>query len=271
MSSLVERLRTDRTRSQLQLIYRLAQRQVAMRYKESALGALWSVLGPLALLAIYGVVYGVIFEPKWATTGETDQPFALFIFSGIVAFTLFAEITVSATTLIQSNATLIKRTMLSPRVIPIASALGSLFTFAFGAIAFIVMYVVLAGLPPATALLTPLLLVPLWVLCLGFSFIISAISAYFRDLQQVVPLLTTAVLFLSPVFYPETSFPEPLRQLVLGISPLGVILPASKELLFYGTFPDPVPLLVYSVVAVLVLVIGYWGYGKAARGFADVV
>lgn len=270
LNQLASRLRSDRTRSQLQLVLRLAQRQVAMRYKESALGASWSLLAPLALLAIYGVVWGVIFTPRWSV--DEDSPaFALLIFSGIVVFTLFAEIMNSSTTLVQSNATLIKRTTMSPRVIPIANALGALFTFGLNVVAFLLMYLLLEGLPPVTILLAPLLVIPLWVLCLGLSFLLSAVSAYFRDLQQIVPLVTTAVLFLSPVFYPITALPEAMRPLVLALSPLGVIVPASKELVFYGQLPDPLPLVVYSGIAAAALALGWWLYGKASRGFADVI
>lgn len=266
------RLASERTRSQLALAVQLAKRQVITRYKESALGALWSLLAPLALLAIYGVVWGVIFEPRWVIPpGAEDAPFSLIIFSGIVAFTLFAEIMGAATALVQSNSTLIKRTTVSPRVLPVASALGSLFTFALTSVAFTIMYFALAGVPPVTALLAPLLVIPLWVLCLGLSFIVAAVSAYFRDLQQVVPLVVTAVLFLSPVFYPISALPEALQSIVLALSPLGVILPASKDLLFFGVMPDPGPLALYSLVSVLVLTAGYWLYGKAARGFPDVV
>ncbi len=271
MTTLLDRARSERTRSQLQLVVQLANRQVSMRYKESALGIVWSVLVPLCLLAIYGVVYGVIFQSKWTTPDGKPGPFALYIFSGIIAFNLFAEIVSSATTLVQANATLIKRTTVSTRVLPLASALSALFTFGLSALAFIIMYGILAGLPPWTAVLTPLLLIPLWILCLGFSFLLSGLSAYFRDLGQIVPLATTAVLFLSPVFYPETAIPQALRPVIQAVSPLGIILPASKDLLFYGRVPAMGPLLIYTLIALVVLSIGYWFYGKASRGFADVV
>lgn len=271
MTALLTRLRTDRTRSQLELVWRLAQRQVTTRYKESALGAAWSVLSPLFLLFVYAVVWGVIFQPRWTSPDGSEGPFALYIFSGIIAFTLFSEIVNSATGLVQWNATLIKRTTVSPKILPISSSLSSLFTFALNSVPFALMYLVLAGPPPWTIVLAPLLVIPLWVLCLGLSFLISAVGAYFRDLAQIVPLLTTAVLFLSPVFYPVDALPERLRPVVTVLSPLGVILPASKDLLFFGVLPDLLPLAAYSVVACAVLALGWWVYGKAARGFADVV
>ena len=115
------------------------------------------------------------------------------------------------------------------------------------------------------------LTVPLWILCTGLSFLVAAVGAYFRDLQQVVPLLTTAVLFLSPVFYPEDALPEALRPIVLALSPIGVVLPASKDLLFYGEIPPALPLVAYTAYACTVLALGWWVYGKASRGFADVV
>jgi len=271
MTQLIRRVRSERTTTQLQLVVKLAQRQIAQRYRESMFGATWALLNPLILLALYWFVFAKVFKSSW-TGPEAEAPYALLIFSGIIVFNLFSEIANNATNLVQLNSLLIKRTTVSTRVLPLASALASLFTFALNAVPFIVMYVVLERrAPPATALLAPVLIILLLTLSAGVGMIIASVAAYFRDVQQVVPLLTTATLFLSPIFYPLESLPTALQPIVEFATPLGVILPASKELLFLGQVPSLLPLLGYALAATALFMAGWWLYGVASRGFSDVV
>jgi lipopolysaccharide transport system permease protein len=271
VSQLIRRVRSERTTTQLQLVVKLAQRQIAQRYRESMFGAAWALLNPLILLGLYWFVFAKVFKSSW-TGPEADAPYALLIFSGIIIFNLFSEIANNATNLVQVNSLLIKRTTVSTRVLPLSSALASLFTFALNTIPFLVMYVILEGkLPPPAALLAPVLIFLLLTLSAGVGMIIASVAAYFRDVQQVVPLLTTATLFLSPIFYPLESLPTGLQSIVEYATPLGLILPASKELLFLGQVPALLPLLGYAVAAAAIFMVGWMLYGVAAKGFSDVV
>ncbi len=116
-----------------------------------------------------------------------------------------------------------------------------------------------------------MLILLLLTLSAGVGMIIASVAAYFRDVQQVVPLLTTATLFLSPIFYPLESLPTGLQSIVEYATPLGLILPASKELLFLGQVPALLPLLGYAVAAAAIFMVGWMLYGVAAKGFSDVV
>jgi len=265
------RIFSARRRSQLNLVYRLAQRQLQQRYRDSALGLLWSVLSPLVLLCIYSFLYSFVFKARWSDADTKSIPYALLIFSGLLIFNLYAEIVNGSTFLVQSNVPLIKRTTASPRVLPLAASMGALMTFGFSLVPFAVMYVVLEGLPPWTAVLLPLLLVPLLVLCTGLACFLASAAAYIRDMQQLVPLSTTAVLFMSPIFYPTSVLPARVQTVLRIVSPLGVVVPASKDLLFFGQLPELLPLALYSMGAVVVFAFGWFVYGRAAKGFADVV
>jgi len=266
----LSRFRNERTRGQLELTVRMARRQIAQRYRESLFGFAWSILNPLALLLIYWIVFSFVFNSSWVGVGE-DYSFGLVIFSGLIFFYLYSEIVNNATFLVQNNSVLIRRTTLSMRTLPLASALASIFTFLLNFCALMIMWIALErALPPVTMLLLPMVLAPLIVLCMGIGLILSSFSAYFRDLQQVIPLINTAVLFLSPVFFPTSSLPPKGQFLVEWLNPLGIILPASKDLMFGGTIPDLLPLAIYSVVAVFLFCAGWFIYDRASRGFADV-
>jgi lipopolysaccharide transport system permease protein len=265
----VKRLVPPRRLAQIQLVMRLAQRQISFRYRENALGVLWSVLSPLFLLIIYTVVYTQVFKAKWPADKQVS--FALLIFSGLVLFNLHAEIVNGSTFLVQNNVPLIKRTTVSARVIPLAASIGAMMTFGLSLVPFAVLYGIQVGVPPATALLFPLLVLLEVLLATSLALFLAAASAYVRDLQQLIPLLTTAVLFMSPIFYPDTALPAGLRHVLVWINPLGIIIPASKDLLFYGHLPPALPFVIYGAVATVLFRAGWAVYGRASRGFGDVI
>ncbi len=262
---------SDRRFGQLSLATRLARRQIDQRYRETIFGGLWSLLNPLVMLGIYWFVFSAVFDSRWSGPGE-DKHYALLIFSGLVLFNMYAEIVNGSTSLVQNNALLIKRTTVSAKVIPIAAGLASVFTLALSVIPFCVMFVILErGLMPLTSLLVPAVILPLFVLSLGIGLLLASVSAYFRDLQQVVPLLNTAVLFVSPIFFPTTRLPQRMQDVSEWASPLVIPLDASKQLLFVGEIPALGPLAWYSAVALVVFGFGWKVYGVASKGFGDVV
>ena len=104
----------------------------------------------------------------------------------------------------------------------------------------------------------------------GLSLVVSAVSVFVRDIQPLVLIGTTLVLFLSPIFYPESAIPERFRGLV-DLSPIGVPLSASKDVLFEGVPPNWGPVVLYTLVAIVSLLLGALVFRRAQRGFADVV
>ena len=269
--ALPARLRSERTRSQLQLAARLASRQISQRYRESVFGAAWAILNPLLLLLIYWVVFAQVFDARWSGP-EQNRPYALIIFSGIVVFNLYAEIVNNSLWLVQGNALLIKRTTVSSRVLPLSSTLAALVTFGINLIPLLVVYLALEHRPPpATALLLPLIILPLLVMSTGIAMVLASVSAYLRDTQQVVPLINTALFFLSPIFYPGSRLPSGLAALSEKFTPVGHVIVTSRRLLFVGELPLWRPTLLYCAGALLVFAFGWFVYGQAAKGFGDVV
>lgn len=265
------RLRNERTRSQLQLAVRLAGRQISQRYRQSVFGAAWAVMNPLLLLLIYWIVFAQVFHSKW-TGPEQSRPYALIIFCGIIVFNLYAEIVNNSLFLVQSNSLLIKRTTVSSRVLPIASSLAALFTFAINMIPFLAVYLALEhSPPPATALLLPIIIGPLLIMSTGIAMVLASISAYLRDTQQVVPLLNTALFFMSPIFYPGNRLPGGLASLSEKFTPVGHVLVTTRRLVFVGDLPLLRPTLFYCAGAAVMFAIGWVVYGAAAKGFGDVV
>lgn len=265
------RLVPAKVRGSWGVIRRLAVRQIEMRYRDSFLGLGWAILAPLILLIIYTIIYSTVFKARWPRPDGKEGNFALYIFSGLVLFVMVADLLNTATSLAQNNSTLIKRTTMNVRLIPIASSFGALMSFVLSLVPLLLMYVILEGVPPWTLILYPIPVAILWLASAGLAMIVASASPYFRDAMQIVPLLTTSLLFLSPIFYSITAVPEPLRTIMVWLNPLATIIPASQDLLFFGTFPPLVPLLGWGIASVVIWWLGLTIFTRAARGFADVM
>ena len=253
------------------LVWRLARRQVEIRYRDSMIGLAWAVIGPLILVALYSIVFSTVLEGKWFIRPGDERFFALMLYSGLVFFLLFSEVLNSAVFVVQGNATLVKRTTIRPELLPLASSLAALVTFGFSLVPLAVLYLVVEGIPPVATLLYPLIVAILWLLVTGASFFLAAIAPYFRDVQQLMPLITTAYLFLSPIFYQVSAVPEELQKVLYVVNPLMVIIPSAQDLIFLGEIPPLLPLAVWTAVGAVFFLVGIRVFRRAARGFADVV
>jgi lipopolysaccharide transport system permease protein len=253
------------------LVLRLARRRIEERYRGSILGLLWALITPLLLLGVYTFVFSVILQARWGGQ-ETGAPaeFALHMFAGLIVYGIFSECLNEAPGLLHANRVYIKQMVFPIEILPWVSLVAALFRFAASFLLLAVFYGVVRGLPPATALAFPLVLVPVVLVTVGGVWLLSSLGAYLRDLSQVVTPFTTALLFLSPVFYPAEHVPEPLRG-AYDLNPFAVLLEGSRGLLFDGRVPDAGPLLGVLVFAWLVAWLGYAWFLGARKGFADVL
>lgn len=269
-SSLVRSLLDNRT-----LILRMTRREIAARYRGSMIGLAWSFVNPLLLLLVYSFVFGVVFKARWGDDrgfglGDDGGNFAVMIFAGMVVHALFSEAFVRSPVLITGNANFVKRVVFPLETLSWVSIGASVFHAGISLLVLIAAQYCLAGTVPATALLVPLMYVPLIFVTLGFSWFIAASGVYFRDLSQVSGFVSTVLLFLSPVFYPLSSIPAEYRW-AFYLNPLTFVIESSRELLIFGQLPSFAAWLAYSAISVLVAWLGFAWFQKTRRGFADVL
>ena len=150
-------------------------------------------------------------------------------------------------------------------------ALGSAFFHAV--ISFFVLLVfipfVFDGIP-LTALMLPLVLIPLSILILGLSWFLASFGVYIRDVSQTLGTIVTACLFLSPVFYPITVLPEWARFWI-RLNPITIPVEQTRNVLIHGTVPDLSMMALYTLVAIAFATFGYLWFQKTKKGFADVL
>ncbi|QNE35092.1 ABC transporter permease [Leifsonia shinshuensis] len=183
--------------SQRQMLDLLIRRDLKARYKDSALGFLWSLVRPLTQLLIYYVVMGQFLG---AARGIPD--FAIYIFSGLTAYTLFSEVVNGSTGSIVGNSGLIKKIYLPREIFPLASLGSALFNFAIQFGILLVATLVLGRFPitPDIVYLVPSFLV-IVIYSLAFGLLLAALNVYMRDIQYLVDVALMVLMWASPIVY----------------------------------------------------------------------
>ncbi|KZC25196.1 ABC transporter permease [Rhodanobacter thiooxydans] len=263
---LLESLRRNR-----QLIFKMTRRDVVGRYSGSMLGLAWSFFNPLLMLVIYTFVFSVVFKSRWEMgVGESKTDYAMLLFTGMIMHGLFAECVNRAPTLILSNVNYVKKVIFPLEILPWVSLGSALFHAIISLVVLLLLQLLFNQNIPWTVVLFPLVLLPLILATMGFAWFLASLGVYVRDIGQVTGIFTTALLFLSCVFYPLSSLPEKYQYL-MKLNPLAYIIEGSRDTLIFGRIPDFSQWLVYFVISTIVAWLGFAWFQRTRGGFADVI
>lgn len=254
-----------------QLIAQMTRREVVGRYKGSVMGLTWSLFNPVFMLAVYTFVFSVIFKARWGGgADESKIQFALVLFVGMIVYGLFAEVLNRAPSLILSNVNYVKKVVFPIEILPAIAMGATLFHSLVSLGVLLTAFALFKGYLQWTAIFTPLVLLPLVILTLGFSWMLASLGVFLRDVGQTIGIVTTVMMFLSPIFYPVTAVPEKFRQFIMA-NPLTFIIEQAREVLIWGHPPNWLGLGIYTLVAAVVAWAGYAWFQKTRKGFADVL
>lgn len=255
-----------------ELLFSLAKREIIARYKGSLFGLAWTFMTPLVMLAVYSFVFGDILKVRWhaSESNEVSGQFALLLFCGLMIFSLFSDVINKAPTIITSNVNYVKKVVFPLGILPVVSILTSTFNFFISFGVWIIVYFIFFGIPSETIILTPIVIMPLLILLNGFSYLLSAIGVFIKDISQITGLVCTALMFLSPVFYPLSSLPDEYVKFAY-VNPLTLPIESLRNVAFYGEAIDYRLLTIYLPVSLAFNFFGYFFFNKVRRAFADVI
>lgn len=252
------------------LISALIKRDVLGRYRGSFMGILWSFFNPVFMLTVYTFVFSVIFKARWGVSGDSKTEFALVLFAGLMVFNLFSECITRAPGLILTNPNYVKKVVFPLDVLPWVNLGSALFHSAISLCVWLGAYLVFFGLPHLTALYFPLIVLPFVLFIMGLSWALASLGVFLRDVSQLIGVVTTTLMFLSPIFYPAKSLPEDYRYL-LYMNPLTPVIEQSRDVLYWGKAPDFAMLGIYLMVTSMIAWLGFAWFQKTRKGFADVL
>lgn len=253
-----------------ELISALTKREVIGRYRGSVMGILWSLFNPVLMLAVYTFVFSVVFKARWVGGTDSRTEFALVLFAGLTVFGLFSETVNRAPTLVLGNVNYVKKVIFPLEILPVVALGSSIFHFLVSLFVWMVFCIVVLGIPPASALWLPVVLVPLILTSLGFSWFLASLGVYLRDVAQIVGVVTTVLMFLSPIFYPVAALPEEYRSWV-HLSPVTFVVEQTRDVLIWGRHPDWLHWSQGLLASLGVIWVGFAWFQKTRKGFADVL
>lgn len=252
------------------LILQMTRREIIGRYQGSVIGLLWSFFTPLLMLGVYTFVFTVIFQSRWASAGSGKTEFATILFAGLIVYTFFAECINRAPGLILRNVNYVKKVVFPLEILCWISLGSALFQAAASTSVLLLFYAVTSLSLHWTLIFLPLLFLPLMLLIMGLSWFLASLGVFVRDVTHSITLITTVMLFLSPVFYPTASIPEPYRELML-LNPLTFIIEQVRDVLIWGKLPNWTGLGIYFLCSLLFAWLGMAWFQKTRKGFADII
>ena len=255
---------------QRELIAQFVRRDLQSRYRQSLFGLAWLLLVPLLTLAVYTVVFQYIFTSRWADTQTTNLAFALRLFAGLSLFSLVSECLMRAPRLVVNQPNLVKKVVFPLPILIWIQGLVSVVQLGVALIILLIGQWFDAGVIPLGILGTPLILIPLIYWVLGLSWFLAALGVYLRDVEQIVGLGMSLLLFLTPIFYPVSSLPS-IWQEWLGYYPLAYWIESFRQLVFNNQWPSLGQYLGMVLCSLLTAIAGAAFFRHAQEGFADVL
>ena len=251
------------------LILSFARRDLAGRYKGSALGIAWAVLTPIVMIAIFTFIFAGIFGARFGAS-DSHWDYALYLFCGLLPWSMFQESVQQSSNTIVANANLVKRVVFPLETLPAAQAFAALGNQLFATIALLIATIIIRQRLELTALWLPVLLLPQLLFTLGASWLVASLGVFLRDITQGITLLLMAWMYLTPIIYPESIVPERFRP-VMNFNPFTSLIRSYRRIFLEGAAPDARGLLYFTAFALVIFVLGYWWFARTRKSFADVV
>lgn len=250
-----------------ELLADFAWRELRARYKGSALGFAWNFVNPLLQLVVFWILFGVVLRTR-PITASGEQPYAIFLFVGLLPWTFFATSLQSGASSILANASLVKKVRMPLQVLPAASVLSALANFVLSFVVLVAVLAIFGPRHPEGLVWIPVLGALQVVLNLGFAYLLGALAVFFRDVQHILGILLLAWYFLTPVLFPVSVLndrPEQLR--LLYANPMTAIIVSYQRALLDGLSPDWVALAYSALFAIALFIVGFWYFDRAKDDF----
>ena len=234
-----------------ELCWLLTKREIQSKYKGSVIGVGWATLNPVFMLIVYTIVFSQIFRTRWGSESGNSMEFAVNLFAGLIVFNIFGECFNRAPTLITTNPNYIKKIRFPIEILGIVAISSSLFQALISIVILLIAMAASGMTVQTTIMLLPIIWAPLLMGVLGMTWLLSVLGVYFRDISQLTPVITSTLMFLSPIFYPSSALPDKLSW-IGTINPLRIAIEETRKVLIDGKSPDISLLIMTWVVAIYV-------------------
>jgi len=243
------------------------KREFQSKYRNAMLGAVWTVLNPLAMIVVYTVIFSQVMNSKLPGVNSAFA-YSIYLCSGIISWSLFAEVTTRSQSMFLDNANLIKKISFPRISLPLIIALSSLLNFAIIFALFIGFLVLSGQFPGWVALAVVPLLIMQMLLATGLGMILGVLNVFFRDVGQFFTIFLQFWFWLTPVVYPATILPAAIRPLV-DWNPMARLIGAYQQVFVHAQAPDWRALAPVALLGIALCVFGLRLFRKRSGEMVD--
>jgi lipopolysaccharide transport system permease protein len=248
-----------------ELLYFFVWRDLKVRYKQTAIGALWAILQPFLTMLVFSLFFG-----RFARLPSDGLPHPVFYYSGLLAWIYFSSALQHATSTMVENQRVITKVFFPRLLLPMASVGPGLVDLGFGLLVFLGLALYYRIATGYAILLLPVFLLLALLTALGVGLWLSAFNALYRDVRHIVPFLVQFWMFASPVAYPSSMVPQ-RWQWLYSLNPMARVVEGFRWSLTGHGQPPGIPLLVSASMVLLLLTGGVIYFRKVEGTIADVV
>ena len=242
------------------LLRLLVSKNIKLKYRRSILGYVWSILNPLLIMVVMTVVFSTMFS-------RNIENFPVYLFCGQLLFNFMNNSTHQAISSITGNASLLKKTYVPKYIFTLAKVTSCLVDLVFSLGALVIVMIATRAEVTWHVLLFPLVLLQLYVFCVGLGLFLAQANVFFRDSQFIYNAVTTAWMYLTPIFYPMEALPEKLVWFIKHFNPMYFYIGQFRDLVYYGRMPGHLIILAGCVSAVAMLLVGMWSFLRTKDRF----
>ena len=247
------------------LLFTWTYRIIRARYQQSVLGGLWAIIVPAASTVVFNIIF-TFFVP--INTGEI--PYMVFSYTAMIPWTLFSSSISDMVGSLVGNMNLVSKIYFPREILPISTLLARLVDMVISfSLLVVLMFYFRVPVNAVYLLYLPLLILIQCSLALGIGLIGGALNVFYRDVQHVFILGLQLWFYASPIIYPTTSVPSSLRA-IYYLNPMAGVIDAYRAILLNQQPPDS-NIFVASLVALVILALGYWFFKRVEFQFADVI
>lgn len=244
-----------------ELLKNNVKKEIRGKYKNSALGVIWTFLNPLLQLLVYALIFPLILK--------TTQPYYIvFVCVGLVPWTFFTTSVAQSAWTIIANGNIVKKVYFPREILPLSVVTSAMVNFLISTI-IIVAFCIVYGLGLTKYIIFfPVILLVQYILQLGIAFVLSAATVYFRDLEHFIQIVLQVMFYATPIVYSVETIASPFKA-ILNLNPMAHIINGYRSIFYYQTMPDIKALGIVFILSVILCIAGYFIFRKLQKGFAE--
>lgn len=249
-----------------ELLYVFAWRDIKVRYKQTAIGALWAIFQPFVTMIIFTVFFGGL-----AKVPSDGIPYPIFVYTGLLFWNYFSTALTNASNCLVENENIVKKVYFPRLILPVSTTVTPLIDFCFALLILFGLMIYYHFTPSFLGIvLIPVLLLISMLTASGLGFFLSAVNAKYRDVRYALPFFIQIMMYVTPVIYSVSIIPHKF-QWIAYLNPMAGVISTARVVLLGTGSVDMIEAVIAPVVTIILFIIGLAYFRKTERFFADIL